>query len=162
VDGQDPLPLTTADRDGGFWWELSMRQVETSRALVFDQDIHARAFFEALLCENMDLGRPENVELLFRRGQRLGAASNPPPGGGFKTKIDQHCDLVTMNVFYKSSRLKQYLKDGMALRIETVINSPKDLRCNRQLHNLPELQDKARAINDRLLETETADGTRHS
>ncbi len=61
-----------------------------------------------------------------------------------------------MNVFYKSSRLKQYLKDGIALRIETVINSPKDLRCNRQLHNLPELQDKARAINDRLLETETA------
>ena len=30
-----------------------------------------------------------------------------------------------------------------------------DLRCNRQLHNLPELQDKARAINARLLETET-------
>ena len=104
-----PLPLDDADRDAGYWWELSMRQVETSRTLVFDQDVHARAFFEALLCENMDLGRPENVELLFRRGQRLGRASNPPPGGGFKTKIDQHCDLVTVNVFYKNSRLKQYL-----------------------------------------------------
>jgi hypothetical protein len=42
-----------------------------------------------------------------------------------------------MNVFFKGSRLKQYLKDGVALRIETVINSPKDLRCNRRLHNLP-------------------------
>jgi hypothetical protein len=61
-----------------------------------------------------------------------------------------------LNVFYKSSRLKQYLKDGTALRTGTVINSPKDLRCNRQLRNLPELQDKARAINARLLETETA------
>ncbi len=61
-----------------------------------------------------------------------------------------------MNVFYKHSRLKQYLKDGLALRIETVINSPKDLRCNRQLSNLPELQAKARAINAFLLETETA------
>ena len=152
-----PLPLTAADRDGGFWWELSMRQVETSRTLVFDGDVHARAFFEALLCENMDLGRPENVELLFRRGQRLGGASRTPPGG-FKTKIDQRCDLVTMNVFYKSSRVKQYLKDGTALRIETVINSPKDLRCNRQLRNLPELQDKSRAINARLLETETTAG----
>jgi hypothetical protein len=150
-----PLPLTSADRDAGFWWELSMRQIETSRTLVFDQDVHARAFFEALLCENMDLGRPENVELLFRRGQRLGRPSSPPPGGGFKTKIDRYCDLVTINVFYKNSRIKQYLKDGIALRIETVINSPKDLRCNRQLHNLPELQDKARAINARLLETET-------
>jgi hypothetical protein len=151
-----PLPLTAADRDGGFWWELSMRQIETSRTLIFDDDVHARAFFEALLCENMDLGRPENVELLFRRGQRLGRDSSPPPGGGFKTKIDRHCDLVTLNVFYKNSRLKQYLKDGIALRIETVINSPKDLRCNRQLQNLPELQAKARAINARLLETETA------
>ena len=150
-----PLPLTGADRDAGYWWELSMRQVETSRTLVFDDDCHARAFFEALLCENMDLGRPENVELLFRRGQRLGGHSNPPPGGGFKTKIDRYCNLVTLNVFYKSSRLKQYLKNGVALRIETVINSPKDLRCNRQLQNLPELQDKARAINARLLNTET-------
>ena len=149
-----PLPLTAADRDGGFWWELSMRQVETSRTLVFDAGVRARAFFEALLCENMDLGRPENVELLFRRGERRGKSSPPP--GGFKTKIDQYCELVTLNVFYKHSRLKQYLKDGIALRIETVINSPKDLLCNRQLRNLPELQDKARAINARLLHTETA------
>jgi hypothetical protein len=151
-----PLPLDDADRDGGFWWELSMRQAETSRTLVFDGDVHARAFFEALLCENMDLGRPENVELLFRRGQRSGRPTNPPPRGGFKTKIDRYCDLVTINVFYKNSRLKQYLKDGIALRIETVVNDPRDLGCNRQLHNLPELQDKARAVNARLMETETA------
>jgi hypothetical protein len=48
------------------------------------------------------------------------------------------------------------LKDGLALRIETVINSPDDLGCRRMLANLPELQAKARAINDRLLHTETA------
>src|SRR5258706_10594640 len=132
-----------------------MRQVETSSTLVCDDDCHARAFFEALLCENMDLGRPENVELLFRRGQRLGRPTIPPARGGFKTKIDRYCDLVTLNVFYKNSRLKQYLKDGVAMRVETVVNSPKDLLCNRRLVNLPELQAKARAINGRLLETET-------
>ena len=149
-----PLPLTGADRDAGYWWELSMRQVETSRTLVFDDDVHARAFFEALLCENMDLGRPENVELLFRRGQRLGRPAIPP-AGGFRTAIDRYCHLVTLNVFYKNSRLKQYLKDGVALRIEAVINAPGDLGCNRMLGNLPELQAKARAINARLLHTET-------
>jgi hypothetical protein len=73
----------------------------------------------------MDLGRPENVELLFRRGQRLGRPTIPPAGGGFKTKIDRYCDLITLNVFYMSSRLKQYLKDGVALRIETVVNDPR-------------------------------------
>jgi hypothetical protein len=152
---QIPLPLTYADRDAGYWWELSMRQIETSRTLVFDQDVHARAFFEALLCENMDLGRPENVELLFRRGQRRGGPALPPPGGGFRTTIDRYCHMVTINVFYKNSRVKQYLKDGVALRIETVVNSPDDLGCNRMLHNLPQLQARAHAINDRLLHTET-------
>ena len=62
---------------------------------------------------------------------------------------------MTLNVFYNNSRIKQYLKDGRAPRIETVINDPHDLRCNRRLENLPALQAKARAINDRLLETET-------
>ena len=81
-----PLPLTDADRDAGYWWELSMRQTETSRTLVFDDGVHARAFFEALLCENMDLGRPENAELLFRRGQRLGLPTIPP---GWRRVQDQ-------------------------------------------------------------------------
>ena len=104
-----PLPLDDADRDAGYWWELSMRQVETSRTLVFDQDCHARAFFEALLCENMDLGRPENVELLFRRGERRGQPARILPARGFRTAIDRYCQMVTINVFYKNSRVKQYL-----------------------------------------------------
>ena len=51
---------------------------------------------------------------------------------------------------------KDNMKDGRALRIETVINSPTDLRIGRRLHNLDELQQAARAINDRLLHTERA------
>src|SRR6185503_19766927 len=58
---------------------------------------------------------------------------------------------VIVNVFYKHSRIKEYLKEGRALRIETVCNSPTDLGCKRRLHHLPELQAKARAANRRLL-----------
>jgi len=43
---------------------------------------------------------------------------------------------------------------GRALRIETVINAPNDLGCQRRLHNLDELQTKARACNRRLLDAE--------
>jgi hypothetical protein len=128
---------------------------QTSRTLVVDEDCHARAFFEALLCENMDLGRPENAGLLFRRGQRRGQPAIPP-ARGFRTAIGRHCEMVTINVSCKNSRLKQYLKDGVALRIETVINSPDDLGCRRMLGNLPELQARARAINARLMDTEIA------
>ena len=41
--GRLPLPLTDADRDAGYWWELSMRQIEVSRTVVFDAPRRARA-----------------------------------------------------------------------------------------------------------------------
>jgi len=145
-----PLPLTMRDRAAGYWWELSMRQIEVSRTMVFTAPRHARAFFEALVADNIDLGRPEHVELIFdRRVQRN-------TEGVFKTAIDRFNQGVTINVFYKHSRIKQYLKDGRALRIETVVNSPTDLGCQRRLHNLAELQTKARACNHRLLYVERA------
>ena len=69
-----PVPLTDADRAAGYWWELSMRQIETSRSIVFDQPRHARGFFEALVVDNLDLGRPDKTEVIFtghrvRRGR---------------------------------------------------------------------------------------------
>ena len=51
----------------------------------------------------------------------------------FKTAIDRRCDGVTINAFWRHSRVKQYLKDGRALRIETVVNSPDDLGCQRRI-----------------------------
>ncbi|MFF3872215.1 hypothetical protein [Streptomyces sp. NPDC001978] len=143
-----PLPLTDTDREGGYWWELSMRQIETSRTIVFDAPRRARAFFETLVADNLDLGRPANVEIIFGRQIRR----NTP--GTFKTAIDRSVDGVTVNAFYKRSRIKQYLKDGRALRIETVVNDARDLGCLRRLQHLDELQRKARDANRRLLDTE--------
>jgi len=144
-----PLPLSAADRDGGFWWDLTMRQVETSRTIVFDAPRHARAFFEALVADNLDLGRPESVELIFRRDPRGRKAT-----GTFKTAIDRHTDGVTVNVSCRHSRVRQYLKDGRALRIETVINDAYDTGCQPLLPNLDDLQARARAVNQRLLDTQ--------
>ena len=145
-----PLPLTEHDRAAGYWWELSMRQIETSRTLVFDAPRRARMFFEALIADNLDIGRPELIELIFKRGQHRGAKA----AGQFKTKIATYGTEVRINAFYRHSMIKQYLKDGRALRIETVINSPDDLGCRRRLAHLDELQSKARAINTTLLDTE--------
>jgi hypothetical protein len=150
-----PLPLTPADRAAGYWWELSLRQVEVSRTMVFDAPRQARAFFEALVADNLDLGRPESVEILFKRDPR-GRKPKDQAGGVFKTTIDRNNQGVTINAFWRHSRVKQYLKDGRALRVETVVNSPDDLGCLRRLHNLGLLQARARAINTRLLETERA------
>src|SRR5215470_5521869 len=150
-----PMPFGGKDRDAGYWWECSMRQVEVSRTIVLDEPRRARLFFEALIADNLDLGRPENVEIIFGRRVRCDTP------GTFRTAIDRPVidpddKGVVVNVFYKHSRVKQYLKEGRALRIETVVNSPRDLACNARLPNLDELQDKARAINRRILEAERA------
>jgi len=129
-----PLPLTPVDQAAGYWWELSMAQIETARTIVFSQPRHARGFFEALVTDNLDLGRPDTLEILFDRQIRSTTSSE------FKTKVLTRGAEVTINVFYKHSRIKQYLKDGRALRVETVINAPNDVGCQRRLHNLDDLQ----------------------
>jgi hypothetical protein len=148
-----PLPLTDADAAAGYWWEISMRQVEVSRTLVFAAPRHARSFFEALVSDNLDIGRPDQIELIFA-GRRVRPGRRPATPEVFKTKVVTRGVEVTVNAFYQHSRIKQYLKDGRALRIETVINDPYDLGCQRRLHHLPDLQAKARAVNRRLLDTE--------
>lgn len=147
-----PLPLTEHDQVDGYRWELSMRQIETSRTIVLDAPRRARSLFEALVADNLDIGRPEQVELIFGRHIRRGAKRRTQDV--FNTNVVTRDTEVTVNAFYKHSRIKQYLKDGRAWRIETVINSPTDLGCHRRLENLTELQTKARDINRRLLDNQ--------
>jgi hypothetical protein len=143
-----PIPLSAADRGAGYWWELSMRQVEVSRTLAFTAPRHARAFFEALVTDNLGLGRPDEISLIFDRQLRSTTDS------GFATRVVTRGVDVTVNFCYQHSRIKQYLKDGRALRVETVVNSPTDLGCQRRLPNLDELQRKARDSNRRLLDAQ--------
>ena len=115
---------------------------------MFDQPRNGRAFFEALVADNLDLGRPEQIELIF--GRKI----LPSTPGVFATRVVTRGVDVTVNVGYKHSRTKQYFKEGRALRIETVVNDPTDLGVLRRLVHLPELQANARDVNRRLLDHE--------
>src|SRR5215472_4220716 len=111
----------------------------------------ARGFFEALVAGNLDIGRPHNVEIIF--GRRIRRDTK----GVFRTAIDRRDNGgVLVNVSCKHSRIRQYLNDGRAMRIETVVNAPRDLGCNARLPNLDELQARARAARRRILEAERA------
>ena len=145
-----PTPLTAADRAAGYWWQLSTRQVEISRTLVFDDPRRARSFFEALVADNIAIGRPEQISMVFARQLRK---TNKGP---FATRVFTTNSDVRIDFRYKRCRIKQYLKDGRALRVETVINNPSDLDVARRLQHLPELVDKARQVNHRLLIIERA------
>ena len=146
-----PLPFGPKDHDAGYWREISMRQVEVSRTIVFDAPRPARGFFEALVADNLDIGRPHNGEIIFARKIRRDTK------GVFRTAIDRRDNGgVLVNVFYKHSRIRQYLKDGRAMRIETAGCAPRDLGCSARLPNLEELQAKARAASRRILDAERA------
>jgi hypothetical protein len=136
-----------ADRQAGYWWDISMRQVEVAKTITFTAPRHARAFFEALAAGNLDIGRPDNMEIIFNRQVRTVTK------GIFRTAVDRDNDGVVVNAFYRHSRIKTYLKDGRALRIETVINDAYDIGVLRRLEHFAELTAKAGDVNRRMLQT---------
>ena len=146
-----PTPFNPDDRAAGYWWELSMRQVEVSRTLVLDDPRRARRFFEALVADNIGIGRPDEVHAVFGRDRRGRTTAMD-----FRTRIFGPGTEVKMDFAYKHSRVKQYLKNGRGFRIETVINKPSDIGLLARLEHLPELIKKAREVNNRLLAIERA------
>ena len=75
-----PLPLTDADRAAGYWGDISMRQVEVSRTIVFDAPA-TRGPFEALCIDNLDISRSQEMHVIFGRRMRR------PPVGGYRTRL---------------------------------------------------------------------------
>jgi hypothetical protein len=145
-----PLPLTDADRDHGCWWQLAMRQVEVCRTLVFDDPRRVRTVFEELLAGNINLGRLERAEVIF------GSKVTRGTPGHLLHRLLNRGDQVTVNLSFKHSRIKIYLKEDHALRVETIINDPGDLGSKRSLEHLDELAAKARACNARLMDAVVA------
>ena len=118
---------------------------------MLDDPRRARRFFEALVADNIGTGRPDEVHVVFGRGRRGRTSASQ-----FRTRIFGPGTEVKMDFAYKHSRVKQYLKEGRAFRIETVINKPSDIGVLARLEHLPELIGKARGVNARLLTLERA------
>jgi hypothetical protein len=149
-----PWPLTPADRQAGYRHLLTIWQLEVSLTQVFTQPVWGRRFFEAVIRGNLDLGRPDQVSLLFpiRPTRRT-----PPPPAGYRTRVITAGVIPNLYVAYKRSHVKQYFKQGQALRTETTINDPKDFQPNKSLHTLPKLRAIGHHVNTRLLEAEQVD-----
>lgn len=143
-----PLPLTTEDRKAGYYHHLSVWQLEVSHTQVFSDPLRGREFFEAVIRENLDLGRPDRVQLVF---DRKIIKATP---GQFRTRVIEEGVQPSLHIEYKNSRAKQYFKENRALRTETTINDPKDFQVNKGLSNLPFLQKIGREINRRLLDVQ--------
>jgi hypothetical protein len=146
-----PWPLDAAARAAGYQHRLSLWQVEVSLTQVFDEPVWGRRLFEQIIRDNLDLGRPDRVSLLFPT--RLTRATPPPPFG-YRTRVITRGVQPSLHVEFKRSHLKQYWKQGWALRTEATFNDPTDVQPTKALATLPHLRQVGQQINARLLETE--------
>lgn len=142
------LPLSAEDRHAGYDYRLSIWQLEVSLTQIFDRPLRGRQFFEEVIRDNLDLGRPDRVQLIFQRQVR----KNTP--GRLRTRVIQEGVRPSLPIEYKQFALKQYCKEGRGLRTEGTFRNPYDFGINKGLSNLPYLQRLGRQINRRLLQVE--------
>jgi hypothetical protein len=140
-----PHPFSAQDRTAGYRYDVSILQAEFSLTQVLDRPHTGRIFFEQIIRENLDLGRPDQVQLIFDR-----RVSKQTPGR-FRTRVLTEGVTPSLHIDYKQSRIKQYHKEGRALRTETTINNARDFTIGKRLHNLPALREIGFPANRRLL-----------
>jgi hypothetical protein len=148
-----PSPFTTAELRAGYTYELAFRQFEISDTRVFDRPAAGRAFFEGVIRDHLDVGRPSQVALTFDR--RI----NSRTPGSFRTKVITKGVDPQVVCYYKSSRLKQYFKESRALRTETVICDTRDFGIGRRVNaeNWKALRAVGDKANQRLCDAQAAD-----
>jgi hypothetical protein len=148
-----PHPYTAKDRKAGYRYDLSVLQAEFSLTQIWDRAAHGRCFFEEVIRENIDLGRPEQVQLIFARKMQRKTATD----GRCRTRIITEGVVPSLHVYYKNTHLKQYHKQSEqadGLRTETTINNTYDFGVGRRLKNLAALRQIGFAANRRLLQVE--------
>ena len=143
-----PHPFPARDRAAGYRYQLSILQAEFSLTQVLDRPVTGRVFFEEVIRENLDIGRPSQVSLVF---DRRVIRSTP---GSFRTRLITDGVVPSLHIDYKKTRIKQYHKEGQALRTETTINDTRDFDIGRRIENLHALRKIGFAANRRLLDVQ--------
>jgi hypothetical protein len=144
-----PHPFSAKDRQAGYRYQISILQAEFSLTQVLERPVTGRVFFEEVIRENLDMGRPSQVQLIFDR-----RVSRRTPGK-FRTRVITDGVIPSLHVDYQNTRIKQYHKEGRALRTETTINNTRDFGIGKLLKNLPELRQVGFQANRRLLDVQT-------
>ncbi len=147
-----PHPFTPADRRAGYRYDISVLQAEFCLTQVLDRPLAGRVFFEEAIRENLDIGRPDRVSVVFGRRILNGRRLKTP--GRFRTRVFTDGVVPSLHVEYKHTRVKQYHKEGVALRTETTINDTRDFGIGKRLHNLPALREVGFSANRRLLDVQ--------
>ena len=148
-----PHPFTPEDREAGYRYDLSILPAEFSLTQILDRPLSGRMLFEEIIRENLDLGRPDMVQLIF--GRRV---TRRTPGR-FRTRVLTDGVIPSLHIDYKNTRSKQYFKEvpevrEVGARTETTIHNTRDFSLGKRLCNLPALRQVGFCANRRILEVE--------
>ncbi|MDR3360958.1 MAG: hypothetical protein LBO20_10045 [Bifidobacteriaceae bacterium] len=144
-----PDPFDDADRAAGHHWDISVLQAEFSLTQVLDRPVSGRIFFEQAIRDNLDIGRPSKIGLVFDK--RIHSGRKRATLGRFRTRVITDGVTPSIHAEYKHATIKQYHKEGRALRTETTINNTYDFGIGRRLTNLPAIREVGLQANRRLL-----------
>jgi hypothetical protein len=125
VAGHPAAPVHPADRVAGYRYDISILQAEFSLTQTLDKPVSGRIFFEQVIRDNLDIGRPDQVGLVFHR--RLMSKGPRTTPGRFRTRVITEGVTPSLHVDYKHTTIKQYHKENRALRTETTINDTRDV-----------------------------------
>ena len=113
---------------------------------MLDTPISGRIFLEQVIRDNLDIGRPDQVGLVFdARPIRRGARAT---SGRFRTRVITAGVTPSLHVDDKHTTIKQY---GKAPRTETTITDTNDFGIGKRPTNLPALREIGDTANRRLL-----------
>ena len=113
-----------------------------------------RIFFEQVIRDNLDIGRP-NRSPWSSTGASSAGAKHPQPGR-FRTRVITSGVVPSLHIDYKHSKIKRIHKLGRAIRTETTINdAPADFGIPKRLTSLPDLRQIGFTANRRLLGVQT-------
>jgi hypothetical protein len=140
-----PHPFARKDRAAGILYNISILQAEFSLTQVFDRPLTGRVFFEQVIRDNLDAGRPDQVQLIFDR-----RVTRRTPGR-FRTRVLTEGVVPSLHVDYKNTKIKQYHKEARGLRTETTINDTRDFALGKRLQNLSALRKVGFTANRRLI-----------
>jgi len=153
--GRLPDPFTPDDRADGFDYQISILQAEFSLTQMLDAPVTGRVFFEHVIRDNLDIGRADQIGLIFNRRIHHGRKRSTP--SRFRTRVITDGVTPSLHAEYKHTTVKQYHKEGRALRTETTINNPGDFRLRKGLVNLSALRKIGFSANRRLLGVQRLD-----
>ena len=148
-----PGPFTGEDEVlGGYAYAASISQAEFCLTQMLDKPVSGRIFLDQVFHDNLDLGRPDRIGLVFNRRVRT-KGRNPTPGR-FRTRVLTTGVDASLHIDYKSSSAKQYHKQARAIRTEITINNTRDFGLPKRLSSLPDLRQLGFSAARRLLDVQ--------